>query len=78
MRRSPLESELARAANEGTADAVAFASRRRPRVRATQLPGDELLEVPAIDARAVGFARALDDIFNDTPGGIMFEHTRGA
>jgi hypothetical protein len=77
VRRSPLEGELARAADKGTADAVAVASRRCPRVRATKLPGDEFVDVPEIDARTIAFARALDEIFNDTPGGIMFEHARG-
>ncbi len=73
MRISPLAEELERAADEGRSDAVALASRRRQRVRATRLPeGDaELVVVPAIDGRAAAFARAMEDLFSLTPGGLF-------
>ena len=69
MRRSPLAEELDQSADEGTRDALAVATRRRPRVRATSLP-DALVEVPDIDARAVGRERALADMVF-THGGLI-------
>lgn len=72
MRRSPLAEELEHAAAEGTVEVVALASRRRPRVRATHLPdGDEgFVDVPDIDGRAAGHARALADM-TFTHGGMI-------
>lgn len=71
MRRSPLAEELDQSADEGTRDALAVATRRRPRVRATSLP-DALVEVPAIDAHAAGRERALADMAF-THGWMLFE-----
>lgn len=68
MRRSPLAEEIERAAALGSADAVAIATRRHQRVRATRLP--DVVEVPDLDPHVEGILRAERELVS---GGPVFE-----